>query len=219
MAVTELARLRLLAGTEPSSPELLAGLAQAKEVMQQSSGFDFWFYQCVETPHVIFILGSWPSVQFHMQEFIPSQPNQDLLALLKDQITVEWMFHLDIDQSSTPLPLNRGMVAVDRHVISDGQKEAFQSTFEKSKHGLGSFIDGPNHVVGGWRIEEGYDPSLEGDEAKAEFVLFTAWDSVEHHLEFQRQEGFQNYSQIRKHTDAVDITHAKLFNVQAEVLK
>jgi len=97
MLVTELARLSLQPDTESIVSRIAGEPREAKEVMQQASGFEFWYYQCVEDPNVIFILGSWPSVDFHMREFIPSQPNQELLASLKDQVTVEWMFHLNID--------------------------------------------------------------------------------------------------------------------------
>ncbi|ETI27812.1 hypothetical protein G647_00261 [Cladophialophora carrionii CBS 160.54] len=218
MPVTELARLSLQSGTEASSPALLTNLAKAKEAMKEASGFEFWCYHCVEDPRVIFILGSWPSVEFHMQDFISSQPNQELLALLKDQLTVDWMFHLDIDQVTHPLPLSRDMVAIVRHFVKDGDKEAFKSTFEATRYELESFV-GKEKVVGGWRIDNGYDPSAEGENRKEEFVLFTAWDSVEHHDKFANTEGFQKYSQIRNNIDGAEIKHAKLLDVGELVRK
>ncbi|OCT53294.1 EH domain binding protein epsin 2 [Cladophialophora carrionii] len=212
MPVTELARLSLQSGTEASSPALLTNLAKAKEAMMEASGFEFWYYHCVEDPRIIFILGAWPSVEFHMQEFIPSQPNQELLALLKDQLTVDWMFHLDIDQVTHPLPLSRDMVAIVRHFMKDGDKEAFRSTFEAEKYQLESFV-GQARALGGWRIDIGYDPSAESGNRKEEFVLFTAWDSVEHHDQFANTEGFQKYRQIRNNIDGAEIKHAKLLDV------
>lgn len=209
MPVTELARLSLQPGTEVSSPRLLSNLAKAKDVMEEASGFKFRYYHCVEEPSVVFILGAWPSVDFHMQEFIPGQANQELLALLKDQITVEAMFHLDLDQSVRSLPLSKDMIAVVRHFITEGEKDSFMATFENNKHELESFIGSEDHVVGGWRVDKGYDPSVEGEKRTEEFVLFTAWDSVEHHFEFAKTEGFQRYSKIRNHVDGADIKHAK----------
>ncbi|EXJ63903.1 hypothetical protein A1O7_00238 [Cladophialophora yegresii CBS 114405] len=218
MPVSELARLTLRSGTEASSPALLMNLAKAKEAMVEASGFEFWYYHCVEDPRVIFILGSWPSVEFHMQDFIASEPNQELLTLLKDQITVDWMFHLDIAQTTHPLPLSRDMIAIARHFIKDGAKEAFKSTFEARRYELESFL-GKENMVGGWRIDAGYDPSEEDESRKEEFVLFTAWDSVEHHGEFAETEGFQKYSQTRNHIDRAEIKHAKLLQVGELVWK
>ncbi|KIW73766.1 hypothetical protein PV04_01859 [Phialophora macrospora] len=218
MSVTELGRLALQPGTEASSPDLLMNLAKAKDAMMNASGSEFWYYHCVEDPKVIFILGSWPSVEFHMQEFIPGQLNQELLALLKDQIIVDWMFHLDIDQSTHSLPLSRDVITIARHFITDGDKEAFNRTFEANAFELESFV-GKEHMVGGWRIDIGYDPSAEGENRKDEFVLFTAWDRVENHGEFANTEGFQKYSQIRNHLDGAEIKHAKLLQVGDYVRK
>ncbi len=216
MPVTELARLIVQPGTDVLSPELLANLAKAKDAMQQASGSNFWYYQCVEDPDVIFILGSWPSVDFHMLEFIPGQPNQEILALLKDQVTVEWMFHLDIDQRTHPLPINRNTIAIVRHFISAEQDEAFQSTFESNKDTLVSFIGAADHVSAGWRVDRGYDPSVEGDRIGKEFVLFSAWDSVEHHHDFGRTEESQQYGRIFNHIDGLEIKHAKVLDVEGQ---
>ncbi|KAL6245612.1 hypothetical protein RBB50_007611 [Rhinocladiella similis] len=207
MPVTELALLRLRPGTEWPAAELIAHLRKAKSVMESASGFKFCYYRAVEDPDVIFIFGEWPSVEFHMTNFIPSQENQELLELLKDQVTVEWMFHLDIDQTQSPLPWHRRVIAVVRHFIADGEKESFQATFQENKHNLEAFIGGSDRVVGGWRIDKGVDPSLEG-ELKSEYVLISGWRSVEQHQDFAKTEGFQKYGQIRNHLAGADIKHA-----------
>ncbi|KIW96266.1 uncharacterized protein Z519_03334 [Cladophialophora bantiana CBS 173.52] len=215
MAVTELARLSLQSGTKASSPSLRANLARAKDVMEKASGFEFWYYHCVEEPNVIFLLGSWPSVDFHMHEFIPGSQNQELLALLKDQVTVDWMFHLDIDQNTQSLPPNQEVLAIDRCTVKDGDKERFQATFEDNRQTLKSFGWGKGQVVGGWRIDKGYDPSVEGENPQEQFVLFTSWDSMGQHLGFANTEAFQKYySQIRNHMGGRDIKHAKVMLVE-----
>lgn len=212
MAVTELARLRIQPGTEVSSPTLLANLSKAKTVMEKASGFKFHYYHGVEDTSVVFILGAWPSVEYHMQDFIPSQSNQELLALLKGQVVVEWMFHLDIDQTKTALPLTRKFIAIGRHIIKDGERDAFRETFKANRHEIQSFIGGGGYVVGGFRIDKGFDPSAEG-EAKDEFVLFTSWDSVKHHMDFAKMTGFEGYGQIRNHLEGADIQHAAELDV------
>jgi heme-degrading monooxygenase HmoA len=216
MPVTELAKLTLHPGVEASSPTLHANLLTAKLAMEKSSGFTFHYYQCVEDANVIYILGSWPSVKFHMQEFIPSQANQELLALLKDQLTVEWMFHVGIDQTAHPLPLSRKMVAIGRHFIKHGEKDKFWNTFSENKHELENFVGEGGKVVGAWRVDKGYDPSSEDDGVKDEFVLFTPWDSVEHHFEFAKTERFKRYSRITGHIEGAEIKHATLLEVGEE---
>ncbi|OAP58200.1 hypothetical protein AYL99_07290 [Fonsecaea erecta] len=214
MAVTELARLRLQDGTEASSASLHANLARAKNVMEEASGFEFWYYHCVEEPNVIFILGSWPSVDFHMHEFIPSPQNQELLALLKDQVTVEWMFHLDIDQRTHPLPLNHDVLSIDRYIVEDDSKEQFKTTFEDNKPSLESYVGESGRLTWGWRLDKGYDPSSKNEKPKEQFVLLIGWDSVEQHLGFANMEEFQKHSQIRNdREEGSDIKHARLMHV------
>lgn len=75
--------------------------------MESVSDFKFGYFQTMEEPDAIFLFCEWSSVKFHMTNFDPSQENQDLLELLKDQVTLEWMFHLDIDQTQSPLPWHR----------------------------------------------------------------------------------------------------------------
>ena len=212
MPVTEVAQLTLQLSTDVSSPSLLANLAKAKSVMEKASGFEFRYYHSVEEPNVIFILGAWPSVDFHMQEFIPGQPNQEVLELLKDMVTVDWMFHLDLDQSEKPLPLKRAIIAIARHFVRDGDKDGFNATFEDNKHELEAFTGGSDQVVGGWRLDKGFDPSITGDKGKDEFVLFTGWDTVEQHFDFAKTEGYQKYSQIRNHINGAESKHAMLLD-------
>ncbi|KAK6371279.1 hypothetical protein LTS17_009010 [Exophiala oligosperma] len=215
MPVTELALLRLRPGTEWPTAELNAKLRQAKRVMETASGFDFRYFRAVEDPDVIFIFGAWPSVEFHMTNFIPSQDNQELLELLKDQVTVEWMFHLDIDQTHSPPPWHTNVIAVVRHFITDGEKESFKATFETNKHHLEAFIGGSDRVVGGWRIDKGFDPSLEG-EVKSEYVLITGWRSVEQHHDFAKTDGFEKYGQIRNHLAGAEVKHAVRLDLEEE---
>ncbi|KAI1608043.1 hypothetical protein EDD36DRAFT_423925 [Exophiala viscosa] len=212
MSVTELALLRIDPGTDVSSPTLLANLSEAKSVMERASGFKFHYYHCVEDPSLVFILGAWPSIDFHMKEFIPGEANQEILDLLKRQLVVEWMFHLDVDQAKTALSLSEKFIAIGRHFIREGEEDVFRSTFKAKKHELESFIGGAGHVVGGFRLDDGFEPATEGDR-KEEFVLFTAWNSVEHHFGFARTEGFEKYGQIRNHIEQADIKHATRLNV------
>ena len=146
MPVTELALLRILppsTGNEPElSPTLLSHLRLAKDGMEKASGFKFYYLHCIEDPSLIFILGGWPSVQFHMEEWIPSQENQDSLKIMKGEVDVEWMFHLDLDPNERESVLGGKVIAVVRHFVKDGEREAFGRCFGEVKGNLEGYVGG-----------------------------------------------------------------------------
>lgn len=98
MAVTEIALLRFKSQV-PSSATKQRLLLQVKKAQSEWSGYPVHFALQVEDPTLLYLFGGWDSVATHIREWIPSEINQSLLELLKDDITVEWMFHLDIDVS------------------------------------------------------------------------------------------------------------------------
>lgn len=97
MAVTEIALLRFKS-QDPSSATK-SGLHQAKEAQSEWSGYPVKFALQMEDPALFYILGGWVSVATHRREWVTSEINQRLLGQLKDDVDVEWMFHLGIDVS------------------------------------------------------------------------------------------------------------------------
>ncbi|EOD47210.1 putative dimeric alpha-beta barrel protein [Neofusicoccum parvum UCRNP2] len=203
MAVTELALLRLKAGASFHDPTLQAALRKAKKAMEDFAHQPFHYYVQIEDPTSFYIIGSWPSVAYHFDEWIPSPANQELLGLLKDQVTVEWMFHIDVEK--TQLPLDAIFMAIGRHSIASDKRSGFSQTFDAVKHNLESFT-APRSVAGGWRIEK-------EDEDKEEWVLFTGWDEVAHHGKFGESEAFQDYGKIREFVGTFEVKHAKSLDV------
>ena len=88
MPIIELAKLHAQHGQQDISHALRAKLLRAKKVMEEASGYPFNYYQSTEDQGVFFIVGAWPSVKFHMQEFIPGAANQELLESLTNEIAV-----------------------------------------------------------------------------------------------------------------------------------
>jgi hypothetical protein len=91
MTVTELAILPL---THPLTKEshflpssLIQKLLTAKSVLETASGHSFYYFQQIEDPSIIYILGAWDSVTAH-HTFLPSSENQKLLELFKDDIVM-----------------------------------------------------------------------------------------------------------------------------------
>jgi heme-degrading monooxygenase HmoA len=99
MAITEIALLRLKSRGQSSSTK--EALREAQKAQSEWSGYPVQFARQVEDSAYFYILGGWNSVEEH-NGWIKSETNQKLLAQLKDDIDVEWMFHLDIDASSYP---------------------------------------------------------------------------------------------------------------------
>ena len=212
MAVTELALLRLHSQASITDPSFLANLTEAKRAMRESSGFNFHYYICLEDPCLIFVIGAWPSVDYHMNTFIPGPENQRLLQLLVPHISVGEMFHLDSDRTKTPFNrvLEMPVLALGRYSVETAeQQQSFQDCFEKNRRYLHDFIGGKEKAIGGWRIDK--DSSKKD---KAEFILFSAWESVDAHMAFARSEGSPQFAQLTKFVSGADIKHAKLLDVE-----
>ncbi|KAF9024338.1 hypothetical protein BDZ89DRAFT_1069152 [Hymenopellis radicata] len=206
MAILELALLRLKPGV--SIDATLPNLRFAEKAMQQSAGAGhaFYYYQQVEDPTLIYIVGSWPSVAYHYDVFIPSAENKQALELMKDQMGVEWLIHVDVDPKSIQPGLDTPMIAIARHFIKDGEpKELFDTTFASSKPPLIDATEGK--LVGGWRL----DKELDG--GRDEWVLFTGWGSLEDHATFGNSEEFKRYAKIRDHLASFEVRHAQLLTL------
>ena len=220
MAVTELALLRILSplsneGKVEFSSDLLNHLRLAKEAMEKASGFNFYYLHCIEDPSTIFVVGGWPSVQFHMEEWIPSSENQELLKLMEGKMDVEWMFHLDLDPKDRESLFGRKVVAVGRYVVKGGARDDFMTVFGEIKRKLELIVRGENMVKAGWRIDRGYVKGNEDKREKGieEFVSFTGWESVEEHLAIGDMDEFKKTSRIRGYMKEGGSKHGVLLEV------
>lgn len=201
MVVTELAVLRLTPGT--SVEAITPNLSKAKQVMEAWGNKKFHYLQCAENQSLIYIIGCWDSVEQHMNEFVSGKENQQLLDLLKDQMTIESLTHLDLDPSS--IPVNAPVLSLGIHYVDAAKKDAFVQAFEKSKSNLWNHSD-TGIPVGGWRIDK-------QDETKDEFVLFSPWEDVKQHVEFATSEGSTEYNKIREHITGALGGHMKLLQI------
>ena len=173
LAVTELALLRLLPNISLADQTLLRNLAHAKKDPRIIHTPGSHFLSQIEDPTLIYIIGSWDSPEQHWNDFIPSPANQNLLNLLKDQVTVEYLFHVNITQSS--LLLYAPAISIVRQFVKPGHREAYNETFNSAKRSLEVATEEkatPHGITHGWRIEK------EGDGDREEVVLFAGWNSV-----------------------------------------
>ncbi len=202
MVVTELALLRLLPNISLADQTLLRNLAHAKKVLESYTHQPFHFLSQIEDP--TFIIGSWDSPEQHWNDFIPSPTNQTLLNLLKDQVTVEYLFHVDIPQSS--LLLHAPFISIVRQFVKPGHRETYNETFNSAKRSLELATQEkatPHGITHGWRIEK------EGDGNREEVVLFAGWDSVAEHYELSETQRFEENKKVMALIEGAEVGHAR----------
>ncbi|KAH7096067.1 hypothetical protein FB567DRAFT_48457 [Paraphoma chrysanthemicola] len=214
MPVTEIALLRLSSNVSINDAQLRSKLVHAKKVMQDFTGRSFYYFEQIEDSSNVYIVGEWESLDQHMNVFIPSEANQALLEALKDNLTVEWLLHVDASHDSLPLPKSEGdkakdlrgeaVISVVRHFVKTGETAEFQQTFEENKHYLQEFLT-EGALGGGWRVDK--------EDGKDEWVLLCPWTSVKQHGDFATTPGFEKYGQIRGYLDGAEIKHAKLLDI------
>lgn len=182
MAITELACLRLLSPTTATTPSLLTHLKSVKEAQGFFSGHFVSHFHCLEDPSTIFLVGGWPSVQTHLKDWIPSKENQDLLQGLKDEVSVSWMWHIDLDPTARKLVETAKMIAIGRHNIKHGKREEFDGLGDV-KCALEESVGDKGCVKGGWRLDRGFladGAEEEFEEGKdAEWISFGCRESDE----------------------------------------
>jgi len=219
MPVTELAIIPLNRNLTKENPTLAASLKQkflsAKLVLEKASGHKFYFFQQIEDPSIIYILGSWESPQAHAA-FLPSTENQKLLELFKDDIITDekeksdgekmTMWHLDADVFSGVNEEDKSVftapvISLNRHFVPKDKKAGFVKKFDEVKGLLEDFTT-PYQVVGGWRIEK-------EAEGKDEWVLFSGFGSVENHHEFAKTEGFARFRKIAEFVEGFEMKHLR----------
>jgi hypothetical protein len=187
-SVTELALLSIPAG--PLTTAQLTGLAEAKTAMERFSGQPFTFLLCQQhqissgpgkrrqqpgddnddpNQQYVFIVGGWPSVEFHMEKWIPSEENQALLRELGDVsvgVAIRWMWHVGMKREVVEKSvLGKGKGATVRlwrgAVPSKKAEEADHVIRITGDHGG----TGAAHEVGkgrlegsvaGWRLDDGF---------------------------------------------------------------
>jgi heme-degrading monooxygenase HmoA len=163
----------------------------------------------IEEPSVFYILGKWESVSQHVHEWIPSETNQAIMGGLADDVELVFLEHLEIpssDATGVPgeVPLTADVVAIGRYFVSDGDKRAFQGTFNEKKHHVERFKEGKG-ICGAWREDK--EVGEEGN-GKEEFVLFSEWTSVNEHMQFAESEGFKEFAKIKEFLSGAEIRHA-----------
>ncbi|KAL4812429.1 hypothetical protein BDW67DRAFT_170054 [Aspergillus spinulosporus] len=202
MPVTELACLRLKnslpLGHSDNSALSIKLRAGVKEQAKYSNARTSLLSQ-IENPSYIYILGKWDSVAQHMEDWVPSQRNQEIMAGLSEGLELAWILHVDLasDSADEGIPYSAPVVAIGRYSVAAEKRDFFASTFAMTKHHLKSF-ERQRDISGGWSVDR-----------DGQFILFSGWETVEKHYSFAQSEGFKEFGRIRDYIEESEIKHAQ----------
>ncbi|KAJ5939982.1 hypothetical protein N7516_000150 [Penicillium verrucosum] len=198
MPVTELALLQLKAQDAHSSTKI--GLLEAQKKQTGYSEYQVTYLRQIEDPSFFYLLGGWESVEKHTGEgqWLSSEVNQDLLARLQSDLDVSWMFHLDVDPSTSKIPLDAPVLAITRCFVEAGRKDEFDAVFKAVVSHLNAYT-APFSVCGAWRIDkEGQDE---------EFVLFSGWNEIQDHIVFGESEASREFGKLKALMKDAEVKH------------
>lgn len=217
---TELAILPLTHPITTSNPtlpsSLIKKLKNTKSVLEKASGFEFSFFQQVEDPSIVHIVGEWFSLENHVV-FLKSPENLALLEDLKDDIAIKGesgktmqMWHIDtsikaaLNASSGKNVLTAPTISLNRMFIAPGKSPEFSAKLRERQGLLGEFTK-PYSVIDGSRIERDY---VEGKE-REEWAVLSGFESVDHHMGFAKTESFEKYREITEFVESFELRHMK----------
>lgn len=167
MPVLELTQLRLK-GLAVDDPALLQSLSAVRTKLQTSSRF----YNCIDDPTLIYILGIWPSLDAH-EEFLASPSRDEILGPQEELLQFCWTVHVEMGGMNF-LPLDAPILAIERIRVSDECIGAFDQAVER--HTLE--LQGSNlfKIAHGWRCD-----ALPNTR---EVFMFSGWQTAQAHIVF-----------------------------------
>ena len=211
MTVTELALLRLKPAYKQPPPELLNILANAKAAMETFNGADsvFTILQQVEDPACLYVLGDWGSLDAHMNGFIPSDANQQLVGSAAQYLDVDRLAHYALcthNGGPTGVGPIRGAVTVriERHIVIKDEKDNFQRLWSAKRPIADSSITAEAVSLEGWRLEE----EVLGQEHE-EWTRLTGWNKIAEQLPLEGSAKEQGLAAVKDLATQVDVRHAE----------
>lgn len=168
MAIIELAHIQLKDGITASDPDLLKNLKEVKRVIEEYSGLPTLFFEQIDDPTAIFVVGAWPSKEMHERGFNGSPQQGEILGLVKDQMDIDWMHYMDVDQDD--IAVHSPVLAVVKATLPKYvNREAFVQNMEETTQGA---ENGPYGAIGAWNIRrDKHEPDVR--------VHFSGWNSVD----------------------------------------
>jgi hypothetical protein len=184
MPALEMTQLRLK-GLTADDPALLQSLSTVRRKLHTSSQF----YNCIEDPTLIYILGMWPSLDAHLK-FLASPARDEVLGPQEDMLDFCWTVHIELDGMSL-LPLNAPVLAVERMRVRGEHVDAVDQAVTRHTEELH-----PSKVAHGWRCDAA--------PGSHEAFLFTGCETAHAHAIF----AIKNTAAIDNQYETMQVIHA-----------
>ncbi|CZT44727.1 uncharacterized protein RSE6_04941 [Rhynchosporium secalis] len=203
--ILEICQLKVKANISFSDPLLLAALCQARNQLREKvHDTNSRFYQCLENPTLIYILGCWPSLSRHA-EFLQSPEKAEILDSQETLFDFGWVLHMEIgDNGIDALPLDAPVMAITRLFMKDGAEhvEACEE-FEQKHRGVVGERKRTWSVVNGWRMD--------CEEGKNEGVMITGWESMDEHEAFteRMRTEYPVHAEVVQYHERMEVRHVR----------
>ncbi|KAI1615574.1 hypothetical protein EDD36DRAFT_433133 [Exophiala viscosa] len=167
MAIIELAHISLKNGQKATDSQLTTNLKEVKRVIEEYSKLQTLFYEQIDDPSVLFVVGGWESKERHQDGFTGSPEQNKILSLVENQMDIDWMHYVDVEQEHLPL-VAPVLVIVKAVVGGDTHKLMFDQAFAAGTSSLGGARYG---ALAAWNIAK-------DDKEDVVRVHFSGWDSA-----------------------------------------
>lgn len=204
MGVTEFATVRLKPDVSLKDTKSQQALKQIRDVLETSSGYKFCYAQNEDDNSILYILGGWESISYHRDKFIPSESNQKLLELVENLLTVESMYHIDIDPTSLSLQKKSPYLSISQYFIYKDKYTEFSDAIEKSLSQLKHLTD---KVMGGYSKD---NPNVQ---KYIEYVLFVSWEGSSRKGEYGTLPGYDSKDEYKSMLSRFNVIHATILDI------
>ncbi|KAH7401662.1 hypothetical protein BKA66DRAFT_405817 [Pyrenochaeta sp. MPI-SDFR-AT-0127] len=167
MPVLEVTQLRLK-GLHAHDAALLQSLSLVRGKLHTMSHF----YNCIQDPTLIYILGIWPSLEAHL-DFLASPARDAVLGPQEDVLDFCWTVHMVLDGMAS-LPLDAPVLAIERLSVRGDCVDAFDQA--AVQHAQLLKRSHPFAVAHGWRCD--------APAGSHEALIFTGWENTQAHVAF-----------------------------------
>jgi hypothetical protein len=203
MPVLEVLQLKVKPTINPTNSSILTSLQTVRSLLASKiHPTQSRFYQSIEDPSLIFVLGIWDSLSQH-QAFLSSPFRVEVLSPQEDLLDFSWCVHIPIVKRED-LPLEAPIVSVARIKLKSGEHVPLHKEITGRYREVLEETTKPFGVVEGWILDG-------REEGKREQVVITGWPGKEEHLAFSAglRERFEDYRGLRGHWESVMASHMR----------
>lgn len=205
MAILEICQLKIKSHLSHDDPSLLVALQKARTKLRNKVvDTQSRFYRCIEDPSLIYIMGTWPSLDKH-KEFLASSHKAEILDEQDKLFDFQWIIHThrtEIDGALETVPLQAPVIAIARLYINEEGVSSYQALIDKYAKVV---EDGtkPYKPFSAWRVD--------CDDGKYEHLMITGWEKDSDHFEFARKtiDTYPEYGGVKDYYEGADVKHVK----------